>query len=310
MHQRLVDQPAEHGDGLAAPQRILGADVLGRLQPEAAGEHGEPAQQHLLAGLEQLEAPVERRPQGLLPGHRRAASGREQVERVVEALDDLSRSEDAHPRRRQLDRQRHPVEAVAEGGDGVRVVAAELESGCGLRGPGGEQPHRLRRQRLLRGRSGDQPGEGERGDAPGHLAGNAERLAAGRQHGQVRAAAEQSLGEARDRLDQVLAVVEQEQLPAIADVLGEGDLRRPVGGEPGVQRLGDRRADQLGLAERRQLDRPDPVGEILPPLARKLQRQPGLAAAAGPGQGEEPRVAQQRRDLGQLALAADEAGQL
>ena len=108
----------------------------------------------------------------------------------------------------------------------------------------------------------------------------------------------------------MLAVVEQEQLPAIADVPGEGDLRRPVGGEPGVQRLGDRRADQLGLAERRQLDRPDPVGEILPPLPRKLQRQPGLAAAAGPGQGEEPRVAQQRRGLGQLALAADEAGQL
>ena len=193
VHQRLVDQPAEHGDGLAAPQRILGADVLGRLQPEAAGEHREPAQQHLLAGLEQLEAPGERRPQRLLAGHRRAGSGREQVERVVEALDDLSRGEDAHPRRRQLDRQRHPVEAVAEGGDRVRVVAAELESGRGLRGAGGEQPHRLRLQRLLRGRPGDQPGEGERGDAPGHLAGNAERLAAGRQHGQVRAVAEQRL---------------------------------------------------------------------------------------------------------------------
>ncbi len=199
---------------------------------------------------------------------------------------------------------------MAKGGDGVRVVVAELESGGGLRGPGGEQPHRLRRRRLHRRRAGDQLGEGERGHAPGHLAGNAERLATGRQHGQVRAAAEQGLGEVGDRLDQVLAVVEQEQLLAVADVSGEGDLRRPVGGEPGVQGLGDRRADQLGLAERRQLDRPDPVGEILRLLPRKLQRQPGLAAAAGPGQGEEPRVAQQRRGLGQLALAADEAGQL
>ena len=126
----------------------------------------------------------------------------------------------------------------------------------------------------------------------------------------MRAAAEQGLGEVGDRLDQVLAVVEQEQLLAIADVTGEGDLRRPIGGEPGVQGLGDRGADQLGLAECRQLDQPDPVGEILRLLPGKLQRQPGLAAAAGPGQGEEPRVAQQRRDLGQLALAADEAGQL
>ncbi len=122
--------------------------------------------------------------------------------------------------------------------------------------------------------------------------------------------AEQSLGEARDRLDQVLAVVEQEQQPAIADVPGERDLRRPVGGQPRVQRLCDRRPDQLGLPERRQLDRPDPVGKVLGPLPGELQRQPGLAAAAGSGQGEEPRVAQQRRGLGQLALAADEARQL
>ncbi len=76
VNQRLVDQPAEQGDGLAVPQWILGADVLSRLQPEAAGKYGESTQQHLLVCLEQLEAPGERRPQGLLPGHRRAGPGR------------------------------------------------------------------------------------------------------------------------------------------------------------------------------------------------------------------------------------------
>ena len=83
------------------------------------------------------------------------------------------------------------------------------------------------------------------------------------------AVAEQSLDEVRDRLDQVLAVVEQKQLPAIADVPGERDLRRPVGGQPRVQRLGDRGPDQLGLSERRQLHRPDPVGKVLPAAARR-----------------------------------------
>jgi len=87
----------------------------------------------------------------------------------------------------------------------------------------------------------------------------------------------------RDRLDQVLAVVEQEQLPAIADMPGESDLRRPVGGQPSVQRLSDRRAYQVGLAERCQIDRPDPVGEAPRELPHELQRQPGLAATAGPG---------------------------
>ena len=114
----------------------------------------------------------------------------------------------------------------------------------------------------------------------------------------------------RDGLHQVLAVVEQEQLLAIPDVPGERDLGGAVGGEPRVQGLGDRGPDQLGLAERRQLHRPDPVGEVLEPLPGELERESRLAATAGAGQGEEPRVAQQRGDLGQLALPADEARQL
>ena len=110
--------------------------------------------------------------------------------------------------------------------------------------------------------------EGERRNPPGHLAGDAERLAAGRQHGQARAVSQQRLDEMRDRLHQVLAVVEQKQLLAIADVSGDRDLRGAVRGKPRVQGLGDRRADQLGLPERGQLHRPDAVGEIAGPLAR------------------------------------------
>ncbi len=301
---------AEEGDCLAALERILGADVLRRLQPEASGEHRQAPQERLLALVEQVVAPGQRRPQRLLAGHGRAAPRREQVERVVEALDDLLGGEGAHPRRRQLDRQRHPVEPVAECRDRRRVVVVKLEAGGGLGRPRGEEPHRLRLQRLFRERAVGKHRQGERGNPPGHLAGNAEGLAAGRQHREAGAAAEQRLDEVRDGIHQVLAVVEQEQLLAIADVPCEGDLGGAVGGEPRVQGLGDRRSDQPGLAECGQLHRPDTVGEVLPALTCELQREPGLAAAAGPGQGEEPRVAQQGGELGQLALAADEARQL
>ena len=73
---------------------------------------------------------------------------------------------------------------------------------------------------------------------------------------------EQRLDEMRDRLHQVLAVVQQKQLLAIADVSGKRDLRGAVGGKPRIQGLGDRRPDQLRLPECGQLHWPDAGGEV------------------------------------------------
>ena len=136
--ERLVDQAAEESDRLLALQRIPCADVLGRLQAEAPGEHREAPQEDLLVGIEQIEAPGERRPQRLLPGHRRAAPPGEQVEGVVEALDDLRGGQGADPGRRELDCQRHPVEPVAEGRDRDCVLVVQLEAGGGLARSNGE----------------------------------------------------------------------------------------------------------------------------------------------------------------------------
>ena len=68
--------------------------------------------------------------------------------------------------------------------------------------------------------------------------------------------------------------------------------------------------EQLGLAKRGQLHRPDAVGEVAGPLPGQLQSEPRLATATSPGQRQQPRAAQERAGLGQLALAADEARQL
>ena len=155
-----------------------------------------------------------------------------------------------------------------------------------------------------------QPWKGERRNPPGDLARDAKRLATGRQHCQARAVSQQRLDEMRDRRHQVLTVVEQKQLLAIADVSGDRDLRGAIRGKPRLQGLGDRRADQLGLPERGQLHRPHAGGEIAGPLARQLQREPRLAAATCPRQRQQPRLTQQRGGLGQLTLAADEATEL
>ena len=67
-------------------EAVARADLLGRLQLEAAGEDREPAEQQLLVRLEQVVAPLERRGQRLLPGRRGVAAAAQQAEAVVEPV--------------------------------------------------------------------------------------------------------------------------------------------------------------------------------------------------------------------------------
>jgi hypothetical protein len=60
---------------------------------------------------------------------------------------------------------------------------------------------------------------------------------------------------------------------------------------------------QLGTRERRQLDDVDAVGVAVDQPDRGLVGQPGLARAAGAGQGEQSGAAERLADLGELTLA-------
>ena len=57
-----------------------------------------------------------------------------------------------------------------------------------------------------------------------------------------------------------------------------------------------------------EVDDPDPVGELRFERARRLDREPALAHARRAGQRHEAVLVQQRRDLGELVVAADERG--
>ena len=74
----------------------------------------EPRERLLLAGLEQVVAPVDRRRERLLARQQRAAAAGEQAEAVVEPREDLVDAHRAHPRRRELDGERDAVEARAD----------------------------------------------------------------------------------------------------------------------------------------------------------------------------------------------------
>ena len=77
-------------------------------------------------------------------------------------------------------------------------------------------------------------------------------------------------------------------------------------GQRHVQHRRDRLRHQLGTRQRRQLDDVDAVGVAVGQPGRDLVGEPGLAGAAGAGQGQQSSAAERLDDLGELASAADE----
>jgi hypothetical protein len=68
--ERLVGQPGQQPEHLARLKVGTGRDLLGGGQREPAGEDRQPPEHRALVGVEQLVAPVERGPHGLVPGRR------------------------------------------------------------------------------------------------------------------------------------------------------------------------------------------------------------------------------------------------
>lgn len=136
---------------------------------------------------------------------------------------------------------------------------------------------------------------------------------------------EEVVGEGGGRLDDMLAVVQQEEHAAPGAVLGEpyeGVARALFGegpqllgacpaqhGVPGAERAQDGLGDGVRVVQGGQFRQPDAVGPGVGDGLRGLLRQPGLARAAGAEEGDEPgagEVLAQGRDV---AVPADEAGE-
>jgi hypothetical protein len=309
-HQRLVHQCRQQVEDLGGCDEIVRADGLRGIDGEPAGEDREPLQEALLRLGEQLIAPVQRRTQGAVARQRRTAAAAEQTEDVVQAPRDLLGGYHPDAGGGQLDRQRDAVEPAADLRDRGAVRLAEAEGGEHGARAVDEELHRLAGGQPLRGELLRVVGERERGHQPGRLARNAERLAAARQQREARAAPQQRIGERGAGVDQVLAVVEHEQKRARLEVLGERLLGITAGLLAQAELLGDLGGQERRVGERGELDPFDPVRVIARDARGDLQREARLAASARAGQGEQARAAEQPAHRGDLALTADEAGEL
>ena len=168
--QRAVHQ-VQHRRPRASP-----GDRLGRLQRERAREHRQPAEHPPLVVVQQLVAPLHGGRQRPVPPGRQPVPAGQQREPVIQAVQQLRHPQCLHPRRRQLDRQRHPVQPRHDLSHRRPAVPVQREPRVGPPGPVREQRHRLRPARapmIFR------TGQGQRRQPVPGLPGHRQQLAAG-----------------------------------------------------------------------------------------------------------------------------------
>ena len=90
LHQRAVNQAGEEIEKLVVADALARGHSPRRVEGEPAREHRQASQQAPLAFAEQVDAPVDRRSQGLVAGHGSAGSTGQQLEPVAQALADLA----------------------------------------------------------------------------------------------------------------------------------------------------------------------------------------------------------------------------
>ena len=257
------------------------ADLLGRLERAAAGEDGQPREEPLLLGVEQV---VRHSIVARSVCWRGSASRprREQVEALREPLEELlGREELSAPRRARA--RAAGCRAAAELGDASSVRRMRSSA-------------RAREEELDGRRLGRAAGRGSRA-----------RRGAGAARGSSRAACRLGAGgeQVRERAARPRATCSRlsstSSSRAVADVLGEAVLWRRAPGRPC-------RSDQRRVAQRRERHPEDAVGVVVGELGGGLEREPRLAGAARPGQRQQADVvlASSATHLGELALAAEE----
>ena len=226
--ERRFHEPADQLERAGTvPVEAHGCDSLER---EPAREHRQlPEQLPLLVG-EEAVAPVDGRPEGLVPCVGHAAPRTKEAHAVVESIGDLPDREHLGVGGRELDREREAVELAADlrhGGQPIRVDGeiapdrvAAVEKEARARVP----LDLVRLCGLVGGR--------ERLEREVELAGDAQRDAARCQHADVRALSENLVRKRGAPRCHVLAVVEDQQELPPGELVDEGVEERDVDASP------------------------------------------------------------------------------
>ena len=151
---------------------------------------------------------------------------------------------------------------------------------------------------------------GQRRDRPDGLGLELQSLATRDEQMEGRAAGDQ-VGHVVGAVRKKMLEVVEEQQPLLAGKRGdEGRGQRLAGLLGDVESACDRGDNERRVAQRGERDPEDAVGVAVGRGGGGLEREPRLAGAAGPGEGEQPRVGlgEQCGDRRQFALTAEKRG--
>ena len=229
--QALIGELVERVDHVEA------AEVSGRPahrlqlgQAATPREYREPRQQATLAGVQQVVTPLNCAAKRLLTAGKIASSGSERgAQGLIQPAEQGLRRKELDPGGRQFDRERQPVDALTDSGDGGRIVIGGLEIRLDRDRALDEEPDCLELRKGREVRQGLEIGQRQRGHRKFLFAVDAQDGAAADQHPQARAALQQR-GRDRRSGQQLLEVVEDEQGSAIAQVFEQPLDRPPAAG--------------------------------------------------------------------------------
>ncbi len=187
----------------------------------------------------------------------------------------------------------------------ARVLRGQGETGAGQRGAVAEQP-----DRLSLGRGPRIPcvrrGHGQRRDRPARLARHAQPGLAGGQDPKLRTAAQQGRDHVGGGVDDVFAVVHDQQGLCVPQPSRDAGQQGPAGLLPRRQDQRDGGDNQIRAADRGQLHQPYPVRIPSRCLGTCPEGEAALPAAARAGQRDQPGQPEQFLDRVQLGFPADE----
>ena len=238
-------------------------------QVKPTGKDAQAHQHGLLVLGEQLVRPIDQGAQGLLALLQHAATAGEQLVAVGEAGVDLGHGQSAHARSSKLQCQRNAFQTGHQFSNGRRFARVQRKARFVLLRAFHKQANGGGlRQRL---QAVTAPRNGQRMHRIGLLAGNAQGLAAGRQHTQMRRGAQQGIGQVGGRLDEVLAVVEDQQTAPRLEVRADAVQQAAVRLFTHAEHLRHFTNDQGFIANGSQVNEPNAIREIRHHMRGHLQ---------------------------------------
>ncbi len=229
-------------------------------------------------------------------------------EMLVQTFVQRFKTEHRDAGRCQFDRQRNALEPAADRGDRAEPLRGEHEVRVAGDRAFHEQPERSVGAGLFGGDRNVRRDPQRRQTVHG-LTFDRQTFATRGQDADAGARAQDRRGRGRSLAHHVLAVVEDQQERARLEPGRE--RRQRIGGRGGryVEHRSQRAGDERPVTDRREVDEPDLFVPGTEQSLRDLHRGPGLADAAGAGQGDEAMPFEQRSDRGDLLVAAHERRQ-